>query len=142
MYLWDANILRHYGEDHPTLRLHVQRVSWAEIAIPSVVVAEVLRGRCEFALKAPPEKAALAHSLLVETQKYLTQFNQLLFDEKCAKALEALKQQHKAHKKYPDLMIAAMATVGKHIVVTRNLKDFENLLPPTQLANWIDIEPA
>jgi predicted nucleic acid-binding protein len=47
MYLWDANILRHYGEDHPILRLHVQRVSWAEIAIPSVVVAEVLRGRCE-----------------------------------------------------------------------------------------------
>lgn len=142
MYLWDANILRHYGEDHPTLRLHVQRVSWAEIAIPSVVVAEVLRGRCEFALKAPPEKAALAHSLLVETQKYLTQFNQLLFDEKCAKALETLKQQHKTHKKYPDLMIAAMAKVGKHIVVTRNLKDFENLLPPNQLANWIDIEPA
>ena len=142
MYLWDANILRHYGEDHPTLRLHVQRVSWAEIAIPSVVVAEVLRGRCEFALKAPPEKAALAHSLLVETQKYLTQFNQLLFDEKCAKALEELKQQHKAHKKYPDLMIAAMAKVGKHIVVTRNQKDFENLLPPNQLANWIDIEPT
>jgi predicted nucleic acid-binding protein len=142
MYLWDANILRHYGEDHPILRLHVQRVSWAEIAIPSVVVAEVLRGRCEFALKAPPEKAALAHALLVETQKYLTQFNQLLFDEKCAKALEELKHQHKAHKKYPDLMIAAMAKVGKHIVVTRNLKDFENLLPPNQLANWIDIEPA
>ena len=142
MYLWDANILRHYGEDHPTLRLYVQRVSWAEIAIPSVVVAEVLRGRCEFALKAPPEKAALAHSLLVETQKYLTQFNQLLFDEKCAKALEELKQQHKAHKKYPDLMIAAMAKVGKHVVVTRNLKDFENLLSPNQLANWIDIEPT
>lgn len=85
MYLWDANILRHYGEEHPTLHRHVQRVSWAEIAIPSVVVAEVLRGRCEFALKAPPEKAALAHSLLVETQKYLTQFNQLLFDDNAPK---------------------------------------------------------
>ena len=120
----------------------MQRVPWSEIALPSVVVAEVLRGRCEFALKAPPEKAALAHTLLVETQKYLTQFNQVLFDEKFAKALEELQRQHKAHKKYADLMIAAMAKAGKHVVVTRNLKDFENLLPTNQLANWIDIEPA
>jgi predicted nucleic acid-binding protein len=73
---------------------------------------------------------------------YLMQFNQLLFDDKCAKALEELKQQHKAHKKYPDLMIAAMAKAGRHIVVTRNQKDFANLLPPHQLANWIDSEPV
>ncbi len=141
MYLWDSNILRHYGEEHPTLLRHVQGVSWAEIGVPSVVVAEVLRGRCEFALKASPEKAALAHSLFVETQKFLAQFNQILFDDKCGKALEELKRLHKAHKKYADLMIVAMAQVGKHVVVTRNQKDFENLLPPNQLANWIDDEP-
>lgn len=122
MYLWDSNILRHYGEDHPTLHRHVQSVSWAEIAIPSVVIAEVLRGRCEFALKAAPEKVALAHSLLVETQKYLNQFNVVLFNDACAKVLEELKRHHKAHKKYADMMIAAMAKVGKHIVVTSNLK--------------------
>jgi len=142
MYLWDANILRHYGEEHPTLRRHVQHVSWSEIAVPSVVVAEVLRGRCEFALKAPPSKAALAHSLLLQTQEFLNQFNVLPFDEECARALEELQQHHQAHKKYADMMIAAMAKAGVHIVVTRNQKDFENLLPPNQLANWIDVEPA
>jgi len=58
MYLWDANIVRYFGQGHPTLRLHLWRVSWAEIALPSVVVAEVLRGRCDFALKASPAKEA------------------------------------------------------------------------------------
>jgi len=141
MYLWDSNILRHFGEGHPTLHRYMQRVSCADIAIPSVVVGEVLRGRCEFALKAAPEKAALAHSLLVETQKFLNQFNVVLLNDECAKELKELKRHHKTHKKYADMMIAAIARVGKHIVVTRNIKDFDSLLPPNQLANWIDIEP-
>ena len=57
------------------------------------------------------------------------------------KVLEELKRHYKTHKKYADMMIAAMAKVGKHVVVTRNLKDFYGLLPPNQLANWIDKEP-
>jgi predicted nucleic acid-binding protein len=72
----------------------------------------------------------------------LNQFNVVLFNDECAKVLEELKRHHKAHKKYADMMIAAMAKVGKHIVVTRNLKDFYGLLPPNQLANWIDVEPT
>ena len=59
MYLWDANILRAFGQGHATLRLYLLRVPWAEIALPSVVVAEVLRGRCESALKATPAEAPL-----------------------------------------------------------------------------------
>lgn len=43
MYLWDSNILRHFGDGHPTLRLHLERIPWTEIALPSVVVAEALR---------------------------------------------------------------------------------------------------
>jgi len=61
MYLWDANILRAFGQGHATLRLHLLRVPWSEIALPSVVVAEVLRGRCDFAARAPPAEAPLAH---------------------------------------------------------------------------------
>ena len=57
MYLWDANILRAFGQGHATIRLYLLRVPWAEIALPSVVVAEVLRGRCEFAVKATPAEA-------------------------------------------------------------------------------------
>lgn len=68
MYLLDTNILRHFGEGHPTLHLHLQQVPWSEIALPSIVVAEVLRGWCDFALKAIPSQAPFAHRLLMETQ--------------------------------------------------------------------------
>jgi hypothetical protein len=54
MYLWGANILRAFGQGHATLRLHLLCLPWSEIALPLVVVAEVLRGQCDFALKATP----------------------------------------------------------------------------------------
>ncbi len=117
---------------------HVKRVSHSDIALPSVVVAEILGGRCDFARKASPEEAPWAHRQLLETQKLLAEFKVIVFDERCADLLKQLKQQHKAHKRYADMMIAAMAKAGNHIVVTRNTKDFKLFLPNHQLANWIN----
>jgi predicted nucleic acid-binding protein len=142
MYLWDTNIVRHFGQGHPTLRDHLSRVPWAEIALPSVVVAEVLRGRCEFALKASPAEAPLAHQRLLETQQMLAQFRVVPFDESCAPILSRLRKKHKRRKRYADLMIAAIAEAGGHIVVTRNQDDFVDLLPQSWLVNWIDDEPS
>jgi len=68
-------------------------------------------------------------------------FYHIVFDDKCAEILEALQQKHKAHKRYADMMIAATAKAGNHIVVTRNVKHFEPLLPKSQIANWIDDKP-
>ncbi len=133
--------MRHFGEGHPVLRLHLQQVSWSEIALPSVVVAEVLRGRCDFALKARPSQMPLAHSLLIKTQTMINQFNLILFSEEAAFTLEKMKERHKTHKRYADFQISAMAKAGGHIVVTRNLKHFSNLLPKNQLQNWIDDKP-
>jgi predicted nucleic acid-binding protein len=44
--------------------------------------------------------------------------------------------------RYADMMIAAMVLAGNHIVVTRNIKHFEPLLPKNQIANWIDDKPS
>lgn len=142
MYLWDANILRAFGQGHPTLQLHLLHVPWSDIALPSVVVAEVLRGRCDFALKASPAEAPLAHQRLVETMQMLSHFHTIVFDQSCAEALERLRRQHRRHKRYADLMIAAMATAGRHIVVTRNQADFVDVLLPAQLVNWLDDLPG
>jgi tRNA(fMet)-specific endonuclease VapC len=142
MYLWDANIVRHFGQGHPTLRLHLLRVPWSEIALPSVVVAEVLRGRCDFALKASPAEAPLAHQRLLETQQMLSRFRVVVFDEPSAEVMERLRRKHRRRKRYVDLMIAAMAEAGRHIVVTRNQADFVDLLPKAQLVNWIDDPPS
>lgn len=141
MYLWDANILRHFGQGHPILRLHLQQIPWAQIALPSVVVAEVIRGRCEFALKATPEQAPEAHQRLMETFDMLSHFHIVVFNPTCAAALERLRRQHRRRKRYADLMIAAIALAEDHVVVTRNQSDFVDLLPPAQRANWIDTPP-
>ncbi len=141
MYIWDSNILRHFGEEHPTLFLHLARVSPSQIALPSVVVAEVLRGRCEHALKAEPEKLPFAHTLLMDTFNILNKFKVLQFDKKCSQIMKELKRKHKSHKRYADMMIAATALAGDHTVVTRNEKDFKTLLPKARIANWIDKEP-
>jgi predicted nucleic acid-binding protein len=124
MYLWDANILRHFGQGHPTLQLHLLRVPWSEIARPSVVVAEVLRGRCDFALKASPAQAPQAHERLQDTLHMLTRFRIVVFDQTCANVMERLRQRHRRRKRYADLMISAMAITGRHVLVSRNQADF------------------
>ena len=141
MYLLDTNILTHYVSGHPTLRAHLKQVPWIEIALPSVVVAESLRGRCEYALKAPPGQAAAAHALLQETQELLRQFQMVVFDQPSATMLAQLQKKRGGSKRYADMMIAAMALAGGHIVVTRNKQHFADLPPPNQIANWID-DPA
>lgn len=113
-----------------------------KIALPSVVVAEVLRGRCDFALKASPAEAPLAHRRLLEMQQMLSRFHVIVFDEPAAEAMERLRRKHRRRKRYADLMIAAMAEVGRHVVVTHNQADFVDLLPKAQLANWIDDPPS
>jgi predicted nucleic acid-binding protein len=142
MYLWDANILRHFGQGHPTLHLHLLRVPWSAIVLPSVVVAEVLRGRCDFALKASPAQAPQAHERLQDTLHMLTQFHIVVFDQTCANVMEHLRQRHRRRKRYADLMIAAMAIAGRHVLVTRNQTDFADVLPLAQLVNWIDDPPG
>jgi predicted nucleic acid-binding protein len=142
MYLWDTNIVGHFGSRHPTLTLHIQRVGMEEIALPSPTVAELLRGRTEFAVKASPAQVVAAHRQLRETQFLLSQFNVLLFSDEDAEAFKIILKRFKPKKRYVDLMIAAMAIAGNHIVVTRNTKHFKDVLPPHQLANWIDDPPA
>jgi predicted nucleic acid-binding protein len=141
MYLWDANILRAFGQGHATLRSYLLRVPWSEIALPSVVIAEVLRGRCDFALKATPAEAPLAHRRLLDTQQMLSQFQIIVFDAACATVMEDLRQRHRRRKRYSDLMIAAIVAAGQHVLVTRNQGDFSDVLPRAQLANWIDDPP-
>lgn len=142
MYLWDTNILGYFVAGHPTLRLYLERIPWTEIALPSVVIAEVLRGRSEYALTALPEQAPIAHKLLQETRHMLNRFNVILFDERSVNVMQTLQKKHKAHKRYADFMIAAIAIAGNHIVVTRNQKHFTSLLPKARLMNWIDEKPV
>jgi predicted nucleic acid-binding protein len=71
----------------------------------------------------------------------LAQFHIVVFDVACATVMEHLRQQRRRRKRYADLMIVAMVLAGQHTLVTRNRMDFVDVLPATQLANWIDDPP-
>ena len=141
MYLWDSSILRHFAEGNLVLREHIMRHRWEEIALPSVVIAEVLRGRCDHALKASAQQAPVAHQLLLQTLEFLRQFNVVAFDQPSAEIMLRLQQKLSSRKRYADVMIAATAIAGNHILVTRNTQHFTDLLPRRQLFNWIDVLP-
>jgi len=141
VYLWDTNILAHFTNEHPVLALHVQRVKWEEIALPSPAAAEFLRGRAEFAVKATPEQAVQAHRLLKQSQELIAQFDVLLFRDEDVEVFKKVLKKFQSKKRYVDLMIAAMALAGNHVVVTRNVKHFSDVLPPRQIENWIDYPP-
>jgi hypothetical protein len=36
------------------------------------------------------------------------------------------------------VIVAAMALAGSHVVITRNVDDFRDLLPAARIQNWID----
>jgi predicted nucleic acid-binding protein len=55
--------------------------------------------------------------------RMLSQFHIAVFDQACAEAMERLRQRYRRRKRYADLMIAAMAIAGRHVVVTRNTAD-------------------
>lgn len=134
--------MRHLTDGHPMLQRYLNVIPRCDILLPSVVVAESLRKRCEFATKAEPDQVLLAHSLLLELLQLVQTFQHIGFDAASAERFRQLKLKHPQHKLHADLMIAAIAQTGKHIVVTRNLKDFSKFLPPHQLQNWIDDPPS
>jgi predicted nucleic acid-binding protein len=78
---------------------------------------------------------------LLDTQQMLSQFQVVVFDAACAIGMERFRQRHQRRKRYADLMIAAIVATGQHVLVTRNQADFRDVLPPAQLANWIDDPP-
>lgn len=141
-YFWDTNILNYFRKEHTILKQHIDRVCWDKIFLPSVVVAESWRGRLrqiDNIPKTKPGQAIFLHEKLVETHNVLRQFKVIPFGEEAAEKFLWLKQKVKRQKKrHTDMMIAAMTLSSRYILVTRNERDFADLLPVQQVENWID----
>lgn len=103
-------------------------------------MAEQLRGRSEAMLKAEPAQIARTQELFRQTQMLVSKFQILYFDQQALATAARFKEQVKTRKRYTDVLIAAPTVAGRHVLVTRNIDDFRDLLPPTQLQNWIDDE--
>lgn len=137
-YLFDSNVLRYYLAKHPKVLKNIAKFKLGAAAIPSIVLAEQMRGRYDALLKAEPHRLLQEQERLRETLNMLADFEILYLDEKAMKAFADLRKKVSTKKRYADVIIAAMASVDDHIVVTRNVDDFKDLLPATRIQNWVD----
>src|SRR5215813_15573142 len=137
-YLLDTNVLRHYTDGHQTLLDNLASVRLEQVAVPSIVFAEQMRGRYDALLKAEPQNLLREQERLIGTQAVLSAFSILYLDQPSVDKLIELRQKHSTRKRYADVIIAAMALAGGHIVITRNVADFSDLLPAVRIQNWVD----
>ncbi|HEU0173776.1 MAG TPA: PIN domain-containing protein [Blastocatellia bacterium] len=137
-YLLDTNILRHYTDGHQTLLNNLAKVPLEQIAVPFIVFAEQMRGRYDALLKAEPQDLLREQERLIGTQAVLSAFSILYLDQPSVKKLIELRQKHSTRKRYADTIIAAMALAGGHVIITRNIADFSDLLPAVKIQNWLD----
>jgi predicted nucleic acid-binding protein len=137
-YLLDSNAVRAYTRPSLTFLTNLKRATGAELSIPIVVWIEQVRGRQDALIKAPPDRVLTEQANLLATNRLLENFSVAYFDNRAVQTLGQLLRLHKTNKRYADVMIAALTLAERSILITRNTKDFADLLPAAQLQNWID----
>ncbi len=80
------------------------------------------------------EQQIVAYQKLYQSLENFRKINVVAFDEDCAKIFQDLKSQ-KIRIGTMDLKIASIALSRKAILVSRNLKDFENV-PNLVVKDW------
>lgn len=137
-FLLDSNILRAYIDQHPVVVRNIERLADEDLYVASVVLAEQLRGRYDALSKAEPQHLLRMEERLRETQATLQRFQVLWLTPIAIAELLRLQPKVNTRKRHADVIQAALALAENAVVVTRNTKDFRDLLPADKLENWID----
>lgn len=139
MYLLDTDTLTHLHAGNSNVVKQLNTVEDDLITITIITKIEVLRGRIDYVLKADTgEKLIKAQELLFRTEELLNQLpiipiNQLAADE--FNRLRAISKLRKIGQ--ADLLIASITLVNRAILVTRNLRHFQQI-PGIKVVNWVD----
>ena len=139
MYLLDTDTLTHLHAGNSNVVKQLNTVEDDLIAITIITKIEVLRGRIDYVLKADTgEKLIKAQELLFRTEELLNQLpiipiNQLAADE--FNRLRAISKLRKIGQ--ADLLIASITLVNRAILVTRNLRHFQQI-PGIKVVDWVD----
>jgi tRNA(fMet)-specific endonuclease VapC len=139
MYLLDTDTLTWFHLGRPGVIEGVRRVGEDNIATAVITEIEVLRGRHAFVLKANGRDELLRAQLLLQSSKdLLAQMTVVNIDAAAAAEFEKLLQNKKLKKiGRADLLIASIALARRDVLVTRNLRHFQQV-PGLQLENWAD----
>ena len=130
MYLLDSNVCIHLlNNRHTQIEQHFRNLSPTEIALCSIVKAELLFGA--------------RHSQRVEANlqllhHFFAPLNSLSFDDRCAEEYGVIRADLSAQGKIigpNDLLIAAIAKAHDAILVTHNTHEFSRITG-LRLEDW------
>jgi tRNA(fMet)-specific endonuclease VapC len=110
-----------------------------EIATTIVTRIEVLQGRFDALLKAAnAEQLRRACQRLQDSERQLSTLTIVPIDRPAAEQFEKLLRSKKLKKiGRGDLLIASIALAGRARLISRNLRDFQQV-PGLQVENWAD----
>ncbi|MDB9488680.1 type II toxin-antitoxin system VapC family toxin [Dolichospermum circinale CS-537/01] len=139
MYLLDTDTLTHLHAGNSNVVKQLNTVEDDLIAITIITKIEVLRGRIDYVLKADTgEKLIKAQELLFRTEELLNQLPIIPISQSAADEFNRLRAISKLRKiGQADLLIASITLVNRSILVTRNLRHFQQI-PGIKVVNWVD----
>jgi tRNA(fMet)-specific endonuclease VapC len=139
MYLLDTDTLTHLYAGNECVVERLKSVGDEEVGITIITKAEVLRGRIDYLIKAETGESLLkAQELLFRTETLLNELSIVPIDRAASLEFDRLRSGSKFRKiGRADLLIASIALAHRGILVTRNLRHFQQI-PGVKLENWVD----
>ena len=139
MYLLDTDTLTHLYASNSNVVERLKSVEDKEVGITIITKAEVLRGRIDYLLKAESGESLLkAQELLFRTETLLNELLIIPIDRAASLEFDRLREVSKFRKiGRADLLIASIALAHRAVLVTRNLRHFQQI-PGVKLENWVD----
>jgi tRNA(fMet)-specific endonuclease VapC len=135
LFVLDSDILDLYQTGHATVRARLHSHPMEELATTVITVEEHLSGWYTLLRRVKDaERLARAYQRLAESVVFLARFRILSFTEAAIERYEELKRLKLGTRKM-DLRIAAITLVHGGMLVTRNVRDFQDI-PSLVIQDW------
>lgn len=135
LYVLDTDILTLFQAGHPAVLAHVQACSPEQLATTIISIEEELRGWYTKLRRAKkPNQIARAYQHLTDTVRFFSNLQLLSFTEPAIARYDELRKSHGNIGKN-DLRIAAIILEESAVLVTRNVRDFQEI-PGLKVEDW------
>lgn len=133
LYVLDTDHVSLHQRKDPLVTARIESHPATEMAVTAITLGEQMRGRLA-QLGQKKVSLSAAYELLRTTSEYFCSMNILPFDEDAYRRYEGLRSQ-KIRVGKMDLRIAAIVLSRSAMLVTRNLRDFEQV-PNLRIEDW------
>ncbi len=135
LFVLDTDILTLFERGHATVAARVAEHTSTDIAVSVVTVEEQLSGwYTQLRQAKDPNKLAWAYRRLAAAVRFLSRVRILDYEEAAIERYEGLKRLRTKVRKM-DLQIAATVLQHGGTVVTRNVRDFQQV-PGLSIEDW------